>query len=110
MSRVLRYKRAHAHGERPLRVHVLRFNCDAYVDASGTRHPGLFRHTGTETKLGKRKRGDASVLTVRPTPAFATAIESVVERILQLAVRAESEAGWLLGKPELEVERMRYDS
>ena len=57
------------------KLHCVRFNCDQYVAADGTRVGGLFTHTGAQT---------SDVLKLKPTRAFAPAIRSLVDRLLRL--------------------------
>ena len=118
IARVLRdHRHRHVPDHAP-KLHVLRFNCDEYTDAvSGKRHAGLFRHTGTSMVTGKKRpRGgvgadedeNATWLEYKPAAGFATAVEMVVARIVELAKLAAGDADWVDAHKTLEVEYMRY--
>lgn len=82
------------------KLHVLRFNCDRYVAADGTRVGALFHSTDAASAN--------DVLKLKPSRAFAPAIGRVVDELLALC-DAEVDDAWFDAQPKLQVSYMRYD-
>ena len=82
------------------KLHVVRFNCDAFVSADGTKRGGLFASAdATATD---------DVIKLKPTKAFAPAIKAAVDRLLELCA-LEADDDWFESRPEMSVEYFRYD-
>lgn len=66
-------------------LHVLRFNCDEYVDAAGIRHGSLFGCTSHKRVRDADTQEEVTLLKVAPTARFAPAVEAVVARIMEVS-------------------------
>ena len=82
------------------KLHVIRFNCDAYVAADGTRVGGLFHATNIQS--------EADVLKLKPNKSFKPTIERLVDELLRLC-ESEADDAWFDAQPELRVSYLRYD-
>ena len=74
------------------KLHVIRFNCDAYVAADGTRVGGLFHATNIQS--------EADVLKLKPNKSFKPTIERLVDELLRLC-ESEADDAWFDAQPEL---------
>jgi hypothetical protein len=105
-ERVLRayaaQSRARARGDADAvvpKLHCLRFNCDSFVAADGTRVGGL---------ITERTSASDDVLARGPSKLFKPAIVRLVDRILELIELAKDDA-WYDAHKTWEVEYWRYD-
>lgn len=84
----------------PMKMVVVHFNPDAFVDNNGIRQPGLFEEIPPEER-------DGSVRFV-PLPTLFEAVKFYVAEIVRLHDRAQDEA-WVDAQPSLAVSKYRYD-
>ncbi len=84
----------------PMKMRVLHFNPDSFVDRNGVKQPGLFR------ELPPDKR-DGSVRFM-PLHTLYTAVRPYVAEVVRLVDQAQDDA-WVDARPSLAVAYWRYD-
>lgn len=98
--RLKRYKRARGDDEGIVpRLHVIRFNCDDFVDDDGIKRGGLFKVS---------KITDDKPFKIDTTKAFQPAVDLIAMRIIEIYNNALDD-DWVAKQPELVIEYWRYD-
>ena len=84
----------------PMKMIVLHFNPDAFLDANGIKQPGLFEELPPEQRDGS--------IRFQPLPALAEAVKPYTAEILRLHDAAHNDA-WVDARACLSVSEYRYD-
>ncbi len=84
----------------PMKMRVLHFNPDSFVDRNGIKQPGLFRELPPDERDGSVR--------FMPLHTLYTAVRPYVAEVVRLVDQAQDDA-WVDARPSLAVAYWRYD-
>ena len=100
VNRATKHRSCDASTAHEIKLLCVRFNCDGFVAADGTKIGGLFTDSDVTD--------DSQALTRKPTELFAPAIRRLVDRLVAIEA-LEKDDDWFNSLKTWNVEYLRYD-
>jgi len=100
VNRATKHRSCDASTAHEIKLLCVRFNCDGFVAADGTKIGGLFTDSDVTD--------DSQALTRKPTELFAPAIRRLVDRLVAIEA-LEKDDDWFNSLKTWSVEYLRYD-